>query len=148
MGRGFLPPWHVTPLDACPPLQIRRIWGGLGRGFFPLVKIAKYGEGIFTLSYNQIMRQKRSAPKTLYRAGKLRRQPTPVEHILWQKLRRNQVGGVAFRRQHAIGSYIVDFCAPSVKLVLELDGSQHMDQAEYDANRTAFLAEHGYRVIR
>ena len=118
----------------------------------PLSKFAEFGEGwggaSFSLRYNQSMRQKRTAPKTMYSAGKLRGQPTPAEHLLWQKLRRNQVSGVAFRRQHAIGSYIVDFCSPSVKIVIELDGSQHMNQAKYDAERTAFLAERGYRVIR
>ncbi len=55
---------------------------------------------------------------------------------------------VRFRNQHAIGSYVVDFCAPRRKLIIELDGSQHLDQAEYDAERTAFLESKGYQVIR
>jgi very-short-patch-repair endonuclease len=53
-----------------------------------------------------------------------------------------------FRRQHAIGPYIVDFYAPRKKLIIELDGSQHLEQVEYDADRTAFLNERGYRVLR
>jgi very-short-patch-repair endonuclease len=55
---------------------------------------------------------------------------------------------VHFRNQHAIGKYIVDFCAPRRKLIIELDGSQHLEQEAYDAERTAFLESKGYRVLR
>jgi len=55
---------------------------------------------------------------------------------------------VGFRRQHAIGAYITDFCAPCKKRVIELDGSQHLDQQGYDAEHTAFLESKGYRVLR
>lgn len=56
--------------------------------------------------------------------------------------------GVRFRRQHAIGMYITDFCAPRRKLIIELDGSQHLEQEEYDKERTNFLESQGYKVIR
>jgi very-short-patch-repair endonuclease len=56
--------------------------------------------------------------------------------------------GIHFRRQHAIGKYIVDFCAPRKKLIIELDGSQHLEQRDYDAERTQFLEAQGYRVLR
>jgi very-short-patch-repair endonuclease len=59
-----------------------------------------------------------------------------------------QVEGVSFRRQHAIGPYIVDFCAPRIKLVVEVDGGQHIDQEAYDAQRTELLASKGFRVLR
>jgi very-short-patch-repair endonuclease len=55
---------------------------------------------------------------------------------------------VHFRNQHAIGNYIVDFCAPRKKLIIELDGSQHLKQQEYDEKRTAYLKSKGYRVLR
>jgi len=58
------------------------------------------------------------------------------------------MAGVQFRRQHAIGDYIVDFCSPRRKLIIELDGSQHLDQAEYDLERTQYLETKGYRVLR
>lgn len=58
------------------------------------------------------------------------------------------MAGVPFRRQHAIGNYIVDFCSPRRKLIIELDGSQHLDQVEYDLERTQFLKERGYSVLR
>jgi very-short-patch-repair endonuclease len=58
------------------------------------------------------------------------------------------MGNVHFRNQHAIGTYIVDFCAPRKKLIIELDGSQHLEQEEYDGKRTAYLESRGYRVLR
>jgi len=73
---------------------------------------------------------------------------TPAEKKLWSRLRAHRLGGVGFRRQHAIGNYITDFCAPSKKLIIELDGSQHLEQKEYDAERTAYLESKGYRVLR
>ncbi len=82
------------------------------------------------------------------RAGELRRNLTPAEQRLWAVLRNQQIEGVRFRRQHAIGNFIVDFCAPREKLVIELDGGQHLEQEEYDAERTAFLQSQGYRVLR
>jgi very-short-patch-repair endonuclease len=55
---------------------------------------------------------------------------------------------IHFRRQHAIGNYIADFCAPRKRLIIEVDGSQHLDREEYDTERTAFLESKGYRVLR
>jgi very-short-patch-repair endonuclease len=58
------------------------------------------------------------------------------------------MGDVHFRNQHAIGNYIVDFCAARKKLIIELDGSQHLEQAEYDEERTKYLETRGYKVLR
>ena len=84
----------------------------------------------------------------MHRAGELRHSPTEAETKLWSRLRAHRLGDIHFRRQYAIGRYIVDFCAPRRKLIIEVDGSQHLDQREYDAKRTAFLEGHGYRVLR
>ena len=84
----------------------------------------------------------------MHRAGELRRTPTPAEARLWAHLRGAKLRGVGFRRQHAIGRYVVDFCAPRHKLIIELDGSQHVRQAASDARRTQDLESQGYRVIR
>ena len=92
-------------------------------------------------------RPKRSNPETKHKAIKLRKVSTPAERKLWSRIRNDQLG-VTFRRQHAVGDYIPDFCSPKAKLILELDGSQHLEQEEYDAERTAFLESKGYRVIR
>jgi very-short-patch-repair endonuclease len=90
----------------------------------------------------------RSTPKIMHRAGELRKELTPAEAKLWVYLRTLRKEGVHFRRQHAIGQYIVDFCTPSRKLIIEVDGSPHLDQGESDAERTAFLAAKGYHVLR
>jgi very-short-patch-repair endonuclease len=90
----------------------------------------------------------RSTPGIMRRAAELRHEPTPAEARLWAYLRSHRFAAVHFRRQHAIGHYIVDFCSPGCKLVIEVDGSQHLDQEEYDSERTAYLATRGYRVLR
>ena len=94
------------------------------------------------------MPAKRSNPKTMHRAGELRRELTPAERKLWAYLRGDKLNGVNFRRQHAIGNYIVDFVSIKKKLVIELDGSQHLEQEEYDIERTRYLESQGYKVIR
>jgi very-short-patch-repair endonuclease len=91
---------------------------------------------------------KRTTPKIFSRAKKLHRNMSPAEAKLWQHLRAHQMGDVHFRNQHAIGNYMVDFCAPRKKLIIELDGSQHLDQQEYDEERTKYLEARGYRVLR
>ena len=89
-----------------------------------------------------------ATPKMMRRAEKLRDEQTEAEAKLWVRLRAHRMGGVHFRRHHAIGKYIVDLCAPRRKLVIELDGSQHIQQEEYDAERTKYLQSLGYRVLR
>ena len=56
--------------------------------------------------------------------------------------------GLKFRRQHPYGDYILDFVCLEAKLIVELDGSQHFEQAEHDAHRTRFLECAGFRVLR
>ncbi len=53
-----------------------------------------------------------------------------------------------FRRQHAIGPYVVDFCAPAQKLIIEVDGGVHTGNAETDACRATFLLDQGYKILR
>jgi very-short-patch-repair endonuclease len=92
-------------------------------------------------------RKKRSNPKTKHQAIQLRKKSTPAERKLWSKIRDDQLG-VTFRRQHAVGNFIPDFCSPKAKIIIELDGSQHLEQGEYDEERTKFLVSLGYKVIR
>jgi very-short-patch-repair endonuclease len=73
---------------------------------------------------------------------------SPAGAKLWKHLRAHRTGDVHFRNQHAIGNYIVDFCAPRKKLIIELDGSQHLEQQEYDEERTKYLETRAYRVLR
>ncbi len=81
-------------------------------------------------------------------AVKLRKELTRAERKLWAYLRGDKLNGVSFRRQHAIGNFIPDFVSIKRKLVIELDGSQHLEQTEYDAERTRYFASLGYKVIR
>jgi very-short-patch-repair endonuclease len=80
----------------------------------------------------------------------LRTHLTDSEQMLWSRLRRKQLLGVQFYRQKPLGQYIVDFYAPSIRLVVEVDGSQHfaVEQAAYDSQRTAYLESQGLRVLR
>jgi very-short-patch-repair endonuclease len=94
------------------------------------------------------MPAKRTTSKGYKRARELRKAPTPAEIKLWAHLRDSKLNGVKFRRQHAIGEYISDFCSIKHGLIIELDGSQHIEQEEYDAERTAFFESKGYRVLR
>lgn len=93
------------------------------------------------------MPPRRTTPKGYKNARELRKELTPAERKLWAYLRGDKLG-VNFRRQHAVGNYITDFCSPKAKLIIELDGSQHLDQQEYDAERTKYLEAQGYKVIR
>jgi very-short-patch-repair endonuclease len=84
----------------------------------------------------------------LNRARSLRRNLTDAERLLWSRLRRRQLGGFRFRRQHVVGAYICDFVCPEMALVVELDGSQHLSEEAYDFRRDAYLRARGFRVLR
>ncbi len=78
----------------------------------------------------------------------LRQRQTPAEAAFWEFVRDRRLGGYKFRRQHPIDRFVADFCCPDKMLVVEIDGSFHDDRQEADAQRTAVLSKHGYRVIR
>ena len=82
------------------------------------------------------------------RSRELRQRMTLPEKILWQFLRGSTFVGLRFRRQHPIGHYIADFCCPSKKLIIELDGEYHANNRQEDKARQDFLQEHGFRVLR
>jgi very-short-patch-repair endonuclease len=83
-------------------------------------------------------------------ARTLRNQPTDPEKRLWHFLRAQQLRGRKFRRQAAIGPYIVDFVSFDDKLIIELDGPQHLDQEaiDHDDRRTNWLTARGFQVVR
>ena len=78
----------------------------------------------------------------------LRNNATSSEALLWKALRGRNAGGYKFRRQQGIGSYILDFYCPELRLCIELDGSSHDHKYDYDERRTAFLNEQGIKVVR
>ena len=81
-------------------------------------------------------------------ARRLRREQTEWEHNLWERLRRRQLDGFKFRRQHPVGPFFADFFCPEAKLIVEIDGSQHADELDHDKSRTEYLRREGYHVLR
>jgi very-short-patch-repair endonuclease len=81
-------------------------------------------------------------------AKTMRREMTPEESLLWKRLRSNQCGGLHFRRQQVIDGFIADFYCHAVGLIVEVDGSIHEQQADYDLSRDRILSGRGLRVIR
>jgi very-short-patch-repair endonuclease len=81
-------------------------------------------------------------------ARQQRRNMSPAEVRLWNRLRRSPCGG--FRRQHPVGPYSADFYCPAAKLVIEVDGMIHdfADQAEHDEKRNAYIRELGLQIVR
>ena len=88
--------------------------------------------------------------ETIERAKQGRRKMTAAEARLWSFLRHRRFHQVKFRRQHAIGPYVVDFACTAARLVLEVDGPSHSipEQIAFDAQRTQFLEAAGWRVLR
>ena len=82
------------------------------------------------------------------RVRNLRQNMTLAENRMWYYLRSRRLGGYKFVRQQVIDNYIVDFVCREKKLIVEVDGGQHMDATEYDEYRTRVLEAHGYRVLR
>ena len=72
-------------------------------------------------------------------ARELRKNLTDAERRLWQKLKRRKIATVKFRRQQPIGPFIVDFVCFERRVIVEVDGGQHAEQASYDEQRTCWL---------
>ncbi|NOR68384.1 MAG: DUF559 domain-containing protein [Methylomarinum sp.] len=81
-------------------------------------------------------------------ARNLRKNQTDAEQLLWLQLRNRRFLNYKFRRQFAIEPYIVDFVCLELKLIIELDGSQHIEQKKLDTERSLFLKQRGFKVIR
>ncbi|MDD5240959.1 MAG: endonuclease domain-containing protein [Sulfuricella sp.] len=88
------------------------------------------------------------APLLQTYAKEMRHAPTDAEGRMWFFLRNRRMAGNKFRRQHALGHYILDFICIESRLVVELDGGQHATQPKYDSERTLFLEQRGLQVLR
>jgi len=73
---------------------------------------------------------------------------TDTERFAWARLRSRRLAGYKFRRQMPIGPYIVDFVCLERRLIIELDGGQHVEQEDYDTKRTLWLQSQGFEVLR
>ena len=80
----------------------------------------------------------------------LRNRSTSAEAALWNIIKSKQLEGKKFRRQYSIGSYIVDFCCPSERLIIELDGHPHGEyhKIQKDENRDKYLESLGFTLLR
>ena len=73
---------------------------------------------------------------------------SPTETTLWFRLRNRELGGIKFRRQVVVGPFIADFYCAQARLIIEIDGESHSADPQYDLDRTLWLEDHSYRVIR
>ena len=85
--------------------------------------------------------------RALARAREMRKHPTEAERRLWSLLRNHRLATTKWKRQQQIGRYIVDFVCFEARLIVEADGSQHIDNAD-DATRDAWLRAQGFRLLR
>ena len=89
-------------------------------------------------------------PSKAVHRKELRNNPTTVEAILWRNLKGRGLAGKKFRRQCSVGPYIVDFCCPECRLIIELDGAPHYGILDdnYDIERTKYLESLGFKILR
>ena len=95
------------------------------------------------MPHKQIVTGQEVKSERLEHAQDMRRSMTPAEAPLWQRLRAGRLDGFHFRRQQVIGRFISDFYCHQVDLVVEVDGSVHQNQVEYDLARDRYLQERG-----
>ncbi len=107
-----------------------------------------YNRRDMTTSPGNRIRHIRTTSAIQQRAKELRQQMTPAEDMLWQRLRAHRLSGLKFRRQHPLGPFVADFYCAERRLVIEIDGDIHTQQAEHDQARTEQCEAYGYRVIR
>lgn len=91
---------------------------------------------------------KSSSESHIDRARDLRESQSPPEGVLWSYLRSRRLAGHKFRRQMPLAEFVVDFCCPESKLVVEMDSIYHRERRADDHARDARLASLGYRVLR
>jgi very-short-patch-repair endonuclease/DNA modification methylase len=167
VGVGLTPIEHITPGDLVfahdgKPHRVLRVLQRKYAGTMIGLRHARSPQTLWLTADHLILANRRvrqlsedgrwgSIPgKNFRRAREMRKEMTPPERILWSRLRSNQLG-VKFRRQHPVGMYIPDFYTRDAGVAVEVDGSQHFENAdaiEYDRQRDAYLHSLGLRVLR
>ena len=96
------------------------------------------------------MKRVRNYPMMVVKRKTFRRNMTKAEVFLWVQLKNKQILGCKFRRQHSIGSFVVDFYCPKLKLALEVDGESHFtkEAVEDDKRREEYIKSFGIRFLR
>ena len=144
----FLP--LIEGKDTCVS-KCKGIIKELSENFLSLTE--RYNLDILSKNYEGTMDGKDNIPRKfreelIESARAMRKSPTHAELLMWRELREGQLRGYKFRRQHIIKTFIIDFYCPEAKLVIEIDGSVHRNQVEYDQIRENDLNEMGYEVLR
>ena len=145
LGRAHLNrSWRISPRKSQMPAPKLPFPSSLGQG------AGGWGEKVVNEGKTVTHTERAIYGDIKERARSMRANPTVAEDKLWQRIRKKQVLGFRFRRQYAIGPYIVDFCCIAAKLVIEIDGAIHDDpgHAEYDLESQQYLESVGLRVLR
>ena len=100
------------------------------------------------MKLHNIITGQKVSPEKKARSRELRKQMTPAEKILWQRLRAKRFNNLKFRRQQVIEGFIVDFYCHSLGLIIEVDGKIHDKQQEYDRRRENIFINKGLHIIR
>ena len=141
----------VSSRAAAPNKEFLPLWGrwlqpqagdGRGANSFPNTS----ADGVTPTVHTASMTTKRRRPEQTARARNLRRNMTFPEVLLWMEIKNKKLG-VKFRRQVPIGPYVADCACFENRLIVELDGSQHVG-SPYDQRRDRWLSERGYQVAR
>ncbi|MCH7905759.1 MAG: DUF559 domain-containing protein [Armatimonadetes bacterium] len=93
------------------------------------------------------MRNNTRSPRNRNRARQLRQEMSGSEQVLWQIIRRRNLG-FGFRRQYSVGPYVLDFYCPEASMCVEVDGEQHALTKDRDAKRDAWLFDQGIMTLR
>lgn len=98
----------------------------------------------------EVWSRNKTPEQILFHSRNMRKNPTEAEELLWTKLRGRKLNQLKFRRQQPLKGFILDFYCESLRLGIEVDGEIHLktEQAEFDKQRTEFLAEFGIKIIR
>jgi len=142
-GRG-----SVSFLEAEPAFDTGSVTGG---ALLPLPSEGRGpGGGVDDPSFINKVGIVRGTPRQAKqeRALQFRREQTPTEKLLWEKLRANRLDDLHFRRQQVIDGFIADFYCHRAGLVVEVDGAVHESQTGYDEARDAVLRQRGLTVLR
>jgi len=92
---------------------------------------------------------KRPTARAAKAAKRLRRETTPPERVLWSRLKRRQLDGLRFRRQHPLGPYVADFYCHDARLIVEVDGRSHQgERIDRDRDRDDWMADLGILTLR
>jgi very-short-patch-repair endonuclease len=138
MSRGIFVFFCRRPLSGRPRLRRER---GAGGGDFFLNRC----DGIRCLA--RLICKAREDTTTV-RARALRKADNPAERALWAVLKNRQLAGHTFTRQFPIGPYVADFACRARNVVVEVDGSQHLERAACDRTRDEYMLRAGYAVFR